>query len=382
MTIKIKKALKIKNLFSITSVFNRGKQLLHRIHRATLCLMLLVIPLVGCQLDQVDPFKAAVTDSLDHFYQGERLFRQQDFEAAREEYLASIAISPRPIAYYRMAEISIATGRIEEAQGYLDQALRLNPRYDRARQIQQQLEGRRLTAPPIIEEPEVAAPILPETPLVPESPTPTPVLAPPTPTPIPPTPTPIAPTPTPVIETPEPVEAVEIDPAPIMDDIPPEAIPLDEEGRTLLRQIEEAEAAGNWSQASALSMQVLQRSPNNPTALYHMGYASYHLGLYEEAEKNFRGAAEADPANASAWNDLGVTLELLGRAADAMDAYRNAVDLGTGGDGFFNLAKLKEKQGLYREAIPLYERYLEFDSSSPFADNAREQIRRLRRYAY
>lgn len=48
-------------------------------------------------------------------------------------------------------------------------------------------------------------------------------------------------------------------------------------------------------------------------------------GRIEDAVRALRTATALDPANADAWNDLGVVLEALGNRRDAISCYRQAL---------------------------------------------------------
>lgn len=362
-----------------------------------IALILGSISLAGCQFDKVDPFKQEVSLALEHFYQGQRLQQQQDYQAARQEYLASIQVSPRPIAYYRLAEIAIAMNDIEQAQAYLDQALALNPQFQQARQVKSQIQSR-LSEPGSISQTNTPEPTQPAA----EQPTATPVIdiaeeeieqAAPTKTP-----TPLVP-----LRQDESVENGTEEPAetttsqsteqpsttaPANQTSPPEAEQppgskeVAEEHLPLFDQLAQAEQAGNWSEAASIAMELNKLYPGRADVLYHLGYTTYQLGLPEEAAGYFEQSVEADPSNAAAWNDLGVVLENLGRHREAGQAYQKAVEIGTSPDAFFNLAQFFEKQGNYRQAIELYQAYLEFDENSQYAQHAKQQIEKLRRFVY
>ena len=70
----------------------------------------------------------------------------------------------------------------------------------------------------------------------------------------------------------------------------------------------------------------LQADPHSVSARIGLG----RLRLADDpsaAESIFRDASQLDPHNATAWNDLGIARDLLGRHRDAQAAYREAIGL-------------------------------------------------------
>ena len=309
---------------------------------------------IGCWGPQGPTFKEKVNQALEHYYRGEKLERKQDLEGARDEYLASVQITPRPRAYFRLAAVLNALGKKDEAEKYLNEAIRLSPGYVIAAQAKQQLKGGPNAAsnPPINPAQPPVKP--PSTETVKTS------------------------APKAVMETTQGVAA----PVAVPTTPPKEIVPLDAAAQGILTQAKEAGTKGDWSRSSQLCEEILKRFPEHPEALYRYGYASFQLNKLADAEKAFRHASESDPNLAAAFNDLGVTLEKLNRSSEAAKAYERAVQINNFPDSCFNLALLKEKAGDYKAAISLYEKYLKQDSSSTFANYAKERIQKLQRAEY
>ena len=59
-------------------------------------------------------------------------------------------------------------------------------------------------------------------------------------------------------------------------------------------------------------------------AIMDQAVIKYHTGYFGEAINYFKNAAGADPGNASAWFDLGLSYEQAGRSEDAIDSYEKA----------------------------------------------------------
>ena len=74
---------------------------------------------------------------------------------------------------------------------------------------------------------------------------------------------------------------------------------------------------------TALRKQYLEKE-----AHYHLGIAYQNTYDYARAEKHFRAAVELDPMYSEAWNNLAVTLNVLGKPADALNAFERAVETG------------------------------------------------------
>jgi Flp pilus assembly protein TadD len=59
-------------------------------------------------------------------------------------------------------------------------------------------------------------------------------------------------------------------------------------------------------------------------------------GLYPQAEREFKTALSLQPANARAWDGIGVLYDLMRRAPDAEPAHRRALDLEPGNASYWN----------------------------------------------
>src|SRR5690606_32260462 len=108
---------------------------------------------------------------------------------------------------------------------------------------------------------------------------------------------------------------------------------------------------GEWQVSADMLKDILAQYPNSPDVLYQYGYALFNLNRVAEASESFEKSIELDSTNPSAFNDLGVSYERLGRPSDAMSAYEKAIMLGRHIDAYYNLALLKEKLGEYQAAI-------------------------------
>ncbi len=120
-------------------------------------------------------------------------------------------------------------------------------------------------------------------------------------------------------------------------------------------------------------------------AQWTAGVALLLVDQPENAIKRLRAAAEREPRNAAIWSDLAAALdgtaarlERPSLYADALAAADRALALDPSHAGaLFNRALILEHLGLAGEARKAWERYLAVDPSSPWANEARERLRRL-----
>ncbi|MBI1387702.1 MAG: tetratricopeptide repeat protein [bacterium] len=316
-----------------------------------LCLLILfAFGLAGCQSQQIDPFKQSVRQALDHYYQGENLERQRDFAGAAAEYQKSIEISPRPMAYYRLAMVSMALGDFQAGRANLEKALQLSPSFDEARKRIAMIDQRQSQ--------DVVNPDSPWAPR-PGSEAETQIIQ----------PNPDAPAASPLI-TPQTIQPKPIQPQ------------LSDEAQQTLKDARAATQAGNWQQAIAGYQTLLEQDADNANWNYNLGFALYQSGQVEQAIERYEKAADLDPRNAALWNDLGVAYERAGKSKIALDAYQKSIEIGSDGSAYYNLAVLMEKQGEYKQAIDLYEKYLAGNPDSEYAEKAKAQMDKLRRYVY
>ncbi|MGI6454110.1 MAG: tetratricopeptide repeat protein [bacterium] len=293
-------------------------------------------------------------DALESYYQGENAERNRELEQARDLYTQSIETSPRPRAYYRLAEVQRALGDIPSARSSAQAALQLAPTYAQARRLLEVLESESPQASPGVLQPtpedEVDGFAIVQDPTRPiQSSVPA----------------------TDIITTQPDVSATGSSAPPL----PPEA-------ESLLSEARQAATDGDWERSRALSDRVLSEYGEHPQVYHTRGYALVQLGRLAEAEQDFRQAINLDSDFADAYNDLGVTLEKIGRSGEAVQAYERAIAVGNHPDSLYNLALLREKMGDYRDSIDLYERYIRYDSVSAYANFARERITKLRRNAF
>jgi CHAT domain-containing protein len=130
-----------------------------------------------------------------------------------------------------------------------------------------------------------------------------------------------------------------------------------------------------------------QAADDTPSAetLHRWGAAALLLQRFDEAERALTAAAALQDGNARMWSDVGaayvVRAEATGRADDwprAVSAIERALRLDPAmPEALFNRAKAITALNLRSEAIKAWEAYLQADSSSAWAVEARRQLARL-----
>ena len=120
---------------------------------------------------------------------------------------------------------------------------------------------------------------------------------------------------------------------------------------------------------------VVEKRPEWVEPHINLGTLFYEQGDREEAVRCYRRALAFDPENALAHFNLGSVLDELRRPAEAREELRGALRLNPDyADAYYNLALVCERLGALEEARRCWRRYLQLDSSSPWADIARQRL--------
>lgn len=308
---------------------------------------------MSCQTQEMNAFKQEIHDSLEYYYDGESLERQRDFTGAAEAYKKSIEISPRPRAYYRLAMVTMADGDYESGKAYLEKAVNLSPSFAEAKQRIEMLKERKGS--------ESIDPNSPWGPRAGEAATPEDSKP----------------------ELNKPAQSqVKPESSELSDPSAIESLAQPDELSVLEQSAIQSFQNKNWQQALPLYIKLTEMDPRNALYFYRLGYAQQQIGLSNEAVTSFEKTVELNPSFAAAWNDLGITYETLGNSSEALGAYQNAITKGPENGAYYNLAVLMEKQGEYKEAISLYEKFIAAEGAGDFKDRAQAQMEKLRRYAY
>lgn len=145
-----------------------------------------------------------------------------------------------------------------------------------------------------------------------------------------------------------------------------------------LRAVQLEETPATVPQAVEKYHAILAIRPNHAPALINLGTIHYNLREYEQTERFYRQATEADPDYALAFFDLGNVLDEMQRLTEATAAYQKAVSLVPQyADAHYNLALSYERQGQRRRALRHWLTYVRLDPVGPWASHAKDQARKI-----
>src|SRR5688500_4133958 len=94
-----------------------------------------------------------------------------------------------------------------------------------------------------------------------------------------------------------------------------------------LREAAAALARRDLDTARNASLAAQAAAPELPDAPNLLGMAAFEAGDLAAAERAFRDAVRLNPRYASAWQNLGATLERAGRLGESADAAHRALGL-------------------------------------------------------
>ena len=138
------------------------------------------------------------------------------------------------------------------------------------------------------------------------------------------------------------------------------------------------EESGRKNEAIDLYQAILKLDAGHAAAAINLGTIFYNQRQFANSEHLYRQAAEADPNYALAFFDLGNVLDELQRLGEAVEAYRTAIRLAPNyADAHYNLALAYERLNERRKALKHWMAYLKLDSTGPWANHARGQIRKI-----
>lgn len=140
----------------------------------------------------------------------------------------------------------------------------------------------------------------------------------------------------------------------------------------------EAEECGEKQRAIELYEKILSQDANYAPAAINLGTLYFHMQQFRRAEELYRQATVADPHYVLAYFDLGNVLDEMERVDDAIEAYKQAVTLAPSyADAHYNLALAFERKEQNRDALRHWQAYLRLDQKGPWAEHARQRIRKL-----
>jgi tetratricopeptide (TPR) repeat protein len=144
----------------------------------------------------------------------------------------------------------------------------------------------------------------------------------------------------------------------------------------LFEQAQVAEDANDSATAERLYRRVMKLDPEDAAAPYNLGNLLRGDGRLIEAEASYRAAIDADSQFVEAWYNLADMLDEQGRADEAILCLQRAIGADPNyADAVFNLALFLQRREQHVQAAQWWRRYLELDSSSPWAARARRALK-------
>jgi tetratricopeptide (TPR) repeat protein len=142
--------------------------------------------------------------------------------------------------------------------------------------------------------------------------------------------------------------------------------------------VEAMQRSGGDADAIAAFERALDRAPWFVDARYNLGLVQIRVGEPAAARKNLREVVEARPEDAGAWYALAAADFHAGDYGAALPRLERAVELDPGLlRARWTLALCLQRMGRGEEAIAAWRSYLELDSTSAWADQAREHLAEL-----
>jgi tetratricopeptide (TPR) repeat protein len=123
----------------------------------------------------------------------------------------------------------------------------------------------------------------------------------------------------------------------------------------------------------------LMMEPQNPEVHFHLGDALYRRGRAQAALERFYAAVELDHDYLEAWTQIGAIHRELGEPESAVDAFSVALDIHEeSAEVHFQMAETMAELGQLAAAVPHWKAYLDYEQRGPWADLARQRLRRQR----
>jgi len=139
-------------------------------------------------------------------------------------------------------------------------------------------------------------------------------------------------------------------------------------------------ASGDFSSQSLISSEQKEQA----RVLNEQGESAYHRKSYETAMYKFQDAINLYPEYGQGYSNLGLTFQRLHRNAEALWANRKAIERASGAranivkaSSYYNIAKVYEAQGNWREALRNYENALANRSHNAYTKGIKRMKKKL-----
>jgi tetratricopeptide (TPR) repeat protein len=109
---------------------------------------------------------------------------------------------------------------------------------------------------------------------------------------------------------------------------PVTSTPAGDDPPAMLQRADAAFAGGNYAEAATLYQQLLKLDPQNVELYNNLGLTLQYLGRSDEALQTLAAGLKIDPTHQRSWLTMGFVNLQLGKAADARAALTKARDVG------------------------------------------------------
>ncbi len=129
---------------------------------------------------------------------------------------------------------------------------------------------------------------------------------------------------------------------------------------------------GDLGGARAIFEPAIAQPDADGDAFSGIGHVLWTEGRFEDALAAFQEATRRDPWTACHWSNIGLALRDLQRPLPAVHAFQVAVSLDpTYAPAYNEWGNVLQDEGLYEQAMALYERSLDLDASRPVVHHNR-----------
>lgn len=108
---------------------------------------------------------------------------------------------------------------------------------------------------------------------------------------------------------------------------------------------------GHFPEALEDIQRSLELDPLDPASHYHLGNVLFALNRFEDARLAYEATLKLIPGDSRVWNNLGVTLDSLGRTSEALQAFRHSAESSMPSQtAFLGIAFIQVRSGQLDEA--------------------------------
>jgi tetratricopeptide (TPR) repeat protein len=143
------------------------------------------------------------------------------------------------------------------------------------------------------------------------------------------------------------------------------------------QQADKAIENNDYETGILLHQRLLEKEPENPLALYHLGYAYGHMGDHQKEVYYYEQAIALGMKDDAIFYNLGLAYGDLDQLENAIQAFKKAIAIEPGNlNARFDLSRLYIASGDFQEARHQLQQILKIDPSYPDARGLLESIER------